>query len=130
MLNEITIMGRLVRDPEARQVQSGVSCCAFCVAVDRDFQKDGAEKQTDFIDCVAWRSTADFVQRYVEKGSMIVVSGRLESSKWTDKEGNKRVSWQVTAANVHFGESRRDRTPSVFAGDFQDLGADDGDIPF
>jgi len=109
MLNHIVIMGRLTRDPELRSTQSGVSVASFTVAVDRDFSgRDGGEKQTDFIDCVAWRSTGEFVSKYFHKGSMIVVSGRLQSRKWQDREGNNRTSWEITADNVYFGESRRD----------------------
>ena len=109
MLNHITIMGRLTRDPELRTTQSGVSVTSFTVAVDRDFGgRDGGERQTDFIDCVAWRSTGEFVSRYFHKGSMIVVSGRLQSRKWQDRDGNNRTSWEVNADNVYFGESRRD----------------------
>ena len=113
MLNHIVIMGRLTRDPELRTTQSGVSVTSFTVAVDRDFGgRDGGERQTDFIDCVAWRSTGEFVSRYFHKGSMIVVSGRLQSRKWQDREGNNRVSWEINADNVYFGESRRDSDPN------------------
>ena len=109
MLNHIVIMGRLTRDVELRSTQSGVSVASFTVAVDRDFAgRDGGERQTDFIDCVAWRQTGEFVNRYFRKGSMIVVSGRLQSRKWQDREGNNRTSWEVNADNVYFGESRRD----------------------
>ena len=109
MLNHITIMGRLTRDPELRTTQSGVSVTSFTVAVDRDFSgRDGGEKQTDFIDCVAWRSTGEFVSKYFHKGSMIVVAGRLQSRKWQDRDGNNRTSWEINADNVYFGESRRD----------------------
>ena len=109
MLNHITIMGRLTRDVELRSTQSGVSVASFTVAVDRDFgARDGGERQTDFIDCVAWRQTGEFVSKYFRKGSMIVVSGRLQSRKWQDREGNNRTSWEVNADNVYFGESRRD----------------------
>ncbi|MBQ2959887.1 MAG: single-stranded DNA-binding protein, partial [Oscillospiraceae bacterium] len=108
MLNHITIMGRLVRDPELRSTQSGTSVASFTVAVDRDFGgRDGGEKQTDFIDCVAWRQTGEFVSKYFRKGSMIVVSGRLQSRKWQDREGNNRTNWEVVADNVYFGESSR-----------------------
>jgi len=109
MLNHIVIMGRLTRDPELRTTQSGVSVTSFTVAVDRDFGgRDGGERQTDFVDCVAWRSTGEFVSKYFHKGSMIVVSGRLQSRKWQDREGNNRVSWEINADNVYFGESRRE----------------------
>lgn len=106
MLNHIVIMGRLVKDPEIRKTQSGVSVASFTVAVDRDF-KNGDEKLTDFIDCSAWRGTADFIGKYFGKGRMIVVDGQLNSRKWTDKEGNKRVSWEVQAQNVYFADSKR-----------------------
>ena len=107
MLNHIVIMGRLTRDPELRSTQSGVSVASFTVAVDRDFGgRDGGEKQTDFIDCVAWRQTGEFVSKYFHKGSMIVVSGRLQSRKWQDREGNNRTNWEIQADNVYFGESR------------------------
>ena len=109
MLNHIDIMGRLVRDPELRSTQSGVSVASFTVAVDRDFGgRDGGDKQTDFIDCVAWRQTGEFVSKYFRKGSMIVVSGRLQSRKWQDREGNNRTNWEVNADNVYFGERRRE----------------------
>ena len=111
MLNTITIMGRLTADPELRRTGSGVAVASFCVAVDRDFaSKDSNEKETDFIDCVAWRSTGEFVSKYFTKGSMIVVSGRLQIRGWTDKEGNKRRSAEIVANNVYFGESKRGST--------------------
>ena len=109
MLNHITIMGRLTRDPELRRTGSGVAVASFTVAVDRDFSpKDGGEKETDFIDCVAWRQTGEFVSKYFTKGRMAVVSGRLQIRSWTDKDGNKRRSAEVVADNVYFGDSRRD----------------------
>ena len=109
MLNHIVIMGRLTRDVELRTTQSGVNVASFTVAVDRDFGgRDGGERQTDFIDCVAWRQTGEFVSKYFRKGSMIVVSGRLQSRKWQDRDGNNRTSWEINADNVYFGESRRD----------------------
>ena len=108
MLNHITIMGRLTRDPELRRTGSGIAVASFTVAVDRDFGgRDGGEKETDFIDCVAWRQTGEFVSKYFTKGSMIVVSGRLQIRSWTDKEGNKRRTAEVVADNVYFGESKR-----------------------
>lgn len=108
MLNHITIMGRLVRDPELRRTGSGIAVTSFTVAVDRDFGgRDGGEKETDFIDCVAWRQTGEFVSKYFTKGSMIVVSGRLQIRNWNDKDGNKRRSAEVVADNVYFGESKR-----------------------
>ena len=109
MLNHITIMGRLTRDPELRRTGSGIAVASFTVAVDRDFSpKDGGEKETDFIDCVAWRQTGEFVSKYFTKGRMAVVSGRLQIRGWTDKDGNKRRTAEVVADNVYFGDSKRD----------------------
>ena len=157
MLNQITIMGRLTRDPELRYTQSNTPVATFRVAVDRDYTpRDGGERQTDFIDCVAWRSTGEFVSKYFQKGSMAVVSGRLQMREWTDKEGNRRTTAEVVADNVYFGESKRSRDESGFggnssysgnagnsgyssrpsapassAGAFSDLSSDDdGDLPF
>jgi len=108
MLNHIVIMGRLTRDPELRRTGSGIAVASFTVAVDRDFGgRDGGEKETDFIDCVAWRSTGEFVSKYFTKGSMIVVSGRLQIRSWTDKDSNKRRTAEVVADNCYFGESKR-----------------------
>ena len=108
MLNHIVIMGRLTRDPELRRTSSGIAVASFTVAVDRDFGgRDGGEKETDFIDCVAWRQTGEFVSKYFTKGSMIVVSGRLQIRNWNDKDGNKRRNAEVVADNVYFGESKR-----------------------
>ena len=108
MLNHITLMGRLVRDPELRRTGTGVAVASFTVAVDRDFAgRESGERETDFIDCVAWRNTGEFVSKYFTKGSMIVVSGRLQIRGWTDKEGNKRRTAEVVADNVYFGESKR-----------------------
>jgi len=109
MLNHITIMGRLTRDPELRRTGSGIAVASFTVAVDRDFGgRDGGEKETDFIDCVAWRQTGEFVSKYFSKGRMIVVSGRLQIRSWTDKDGNKRRTAEVVADNCYFGDSKRD----------------------
>ena len=108
MLNHITIMGRLTRDPELRYTQSQTPVASFTLAVDRDFgNRDGGEKQTDFIVCVAWRQTAEFVSKYFTKGSMAVVSGRLQIRDWTDRDGGKRRSAEVVVDNMYFGESRR-----------------------
>ena len=109
MLNHIVIMGRLARDPELRRTGSGVAVTSFRLAVDRDFApKDGGERETDWIDCVAWRQTGEFVSKYFTKGRMAVVSGRLQIRNWTDKDGNKRSSAEVVADNVYFGDSKRD----------------------
>jgi single-strand DNA-binding protein len=109
MLNHITIMGRLTRDPEKRTTGSGVVCTNFTVAVDRDFGKnENGEKETDFIDVVAWRQTGEFVSKYFSKGRMAVVSGRLQIRSWTDKDGNKRRSAEIVSDNVYFGDSKND----------------------
>lgn len=126
MLNTITIMGRLTRDPELRYTQSNTPVASFTLAVDRDF----GEKQTDFIDCVAWRGTGEFVDKYFSKGSMAIVSGRLQIRSWTDDNGNKRRSAEVVAEHVYFGESkRREASADISAADFEDLD-DDGELPF
>ncbi|MBE6957735.1 MAG: single-stranded DNA-binding protein [Ruminococcaceae bacterium] len=108
MLNHIVIMGRLTRDPELRRTGSGVAVASFTVAVDRDFGKnENGEKETDFIDCVAWRQTGEFVSKYFAKGSMAVVSGRLQIRSWKDKDGNNRRTAEIVADNVYFGDSKR-----------------------
>lgn len=145
MLNHISLMGRLVRDPELRRTQSGVAVVSFRIAVDRDFgtQPDGS-KETDFIDIVAWRNTAEFVSKYFSKGRMAVVSGRLQMRNWTDNNGQKRISAEVVADNVYFGDSKpKDGTNSAvpadaaapagapaMAGDFAMLEGDDSELPF
>ena len=141
MLNHITIMGRLTRDPEMRSTQSGVSVASFTLAVDRDFGgRDGAEKQTDFIDCTAWRHTAEFVSKYFSKGRMAVVSGRLQIDNYTDNDGNKRKSAKVVADNIYFGDSKKDSatgsqsdeaasfTPAPSG--FVPVDVDSGELPF
>lgn len=108
MLNHITIMGRLTRDPELRRTGSGIAVASFTLAVDRDFApRDGGERETDFIDCVAWRQTGEFVSKYFTKGRMAVVSGRLQIRSWNDKDGNKRRTAEIVADNVYFGDSKR-----------------------
>lgn len=111
MLNHIVIMGRLTREPELRRTGSGVAVASFTVAVERDFAQDG-KKETDFIDCVAWRNTGEFVSKYFTKGSMIAVSGRLQIRNWNDKEGNKRKSAEVVADNCYFGSTKKDSDSS------------------
>lgn len=157
MLNHIIIMGRLTRDPELRRTGNGTAVASFSLAVDRDFApRDGGERETDFIDCVAWRQTGEFVSKYFTKGRMAVVSGRLQIRNWTDKEGNKRRSAEVVADNVYFGDSKRDSDggssyapggyggnsyssaptggytapPSAPASDFAMLEDDDAQLPF
>ena len=148
MLNHIVLMGRLTRDPELRYTQSQTPVASFSLAVDRDFGR-GEEKQTDFIDCVAWRQTGEFVSKYFQKGSMAVVSGRLQIRDWTDRDGNKRRSAEVVADNVYFGDSKRDgagdygapaysapmggrasAAPMDSHSDFAEIGEEDGDLPF
>ena len=109
MLNHIVIMGRLTRDPELRRTGSGIAVASFTLAVDRDFGKnENGERETDFIDCVAWRQTGEFVSKYFTKGRMAVVAGRLQIRSWNDKDGNKRRTAEVVADNVYFGDSKRD----------------------
>lgn len=108
MLNHIFIMGRLTRDPELRYTQSQLPVASFTLAVDRDFKSDNGERGVDFIDCVAWRKTAEFVNSYFRKGSMAVASGRLQLRDWQDRDGNKRRSAEVVVDNIYFGESKRD----------------------
>ena len=112
MFNHIAIMGRLTRDPELRRTDSGIAVASFTLAVDRDKAPEGQDKETDFIDCVAWRGTAEFVSKWFTKGSMAVVSGRLQIRNWTDKEGGKRRSAEVVADHVYFGESKKDSQSS------------------
>lgn len=107
MLNTIIIQGRIVRDPELRRTGNGIAVASFTVAVDRDFAQDG-KKETDFIDCVAWRQTGEFVSKYFKKGNMIVVKGRLQIRNWNDKDGNKRKTAEVVADNCYFGSTKND----------------------
>ena len=148
MLNHITLMGRLVRDPEQRRTGTGIAVASFRIAVDRDYApKDGGERKADFIDCVAWRQTGEFISKYFAKGRMIIVDGRLEMRDWTDKEGNKRTSAEVIVDNAYFGDSKRDgdngssyagnsfgsntySAPSSPASDFAMLDDDDAQLPF
>lgn len=155
MLNTITIAGRLTRDVELRRTAAGVAVANFTVAVDRDYATDG-NRETDFIDCVAWRQTGEFVSKYFSKGKMIIVSGRLEIRSWTDKDGNKRRTAEINATNCYFGESKREggdtaggmRTVTgtvdspfaqayeqagltpTYTSDFAMLDDDDGQLPF
>ncbi len=149
MLNKIVIMGRLTRDPELRRTQSGTAVTSFSIACDRDFKSQNGEKETDFIDVVAWRNTAEFVSKYFAKGRMAVVEGRLQIRDWTDREGGKRRSAEVVADNVYFGDSRpKEGTesqeqeppappsggfgdlPPGFEPNFAEIGEEDGNLPF
>lgn len=151
MLNHIVVMGRLTRDPELRHTQAGTAVASFCLAVDRDYKDKETDKRgTDFINCVAWRSTGEFVSKYFAKGRMAVVEGRLQLRAWQDKERNRRVSTEILVSNVYFGDSKpkddgsaggkakagKDddfQLPEGFGtgGDsFAELADDDGDLPF
>ncbi|MBP1737592.1 MAG: Single-stranded D-binding protein [Oscillospiraceae bacterium] len=150
MLNRIILQGRLTADPELRQTPAGVSVASFALAVDRDFKnKESGEKETDFINCVAWRGTGEFVSRYFTKGSLAVVEGRLQMRRYTDRDGNKRIAAEVVADNVYFGGSKKDseggaygQAPAAYstgssgyaaapgADQFAELSDDDGDLPF
>ena len=148
-MNQVVLMGRLTRDPELRRTQSGTAVASFTLAVDRGFTpRDGGERQTDFIDCVAWRNTGEFVSKYFVKGQMMAVTGRLQIRDWTDKDGNKRRSAEVVVDNAYFTESKKSRDAAGFASaparndydsgysapvtgsDFAELDEDDGDLPF
>ena len=144
MLNHITIMGRLTRDPELRRTGSGVAVASFTVAVDRDFaDKNTGDRETDFIDCVAWRGTGEFVNRNFSKGSLIVVSGRFQIRSWNDNDGNKRRTAEVVADNVYFGGSKNSgehtyeytyAAPAMYSSagmsDYAMLEDDDAQLPF
>jgi len=130
MLNHITIMGRLTRDPELRYTQSQTPVASFTLAVDRDFaSRDGGERQTDFIDCVAWRQSAEFVNKYFSKGSMAVVAGRLQIRDWNDRDGNKRRSAEVVADSVYFADSKKSREGGAEYAPRQSYGSSFSDIP-
>ena len=131
MLNHVVLMGRLTREPELKQTGSGINVARFSLAVERDYKTQGGEKQTDFIDCVAWRNTAEFVSKYFTKGRMAVVSGSLQIRDWTDKDGNKRRSAEVQADNVYFGDSKRDgAAPVTAAGEQYPISDDESELPF
>ena len=139
MLNKIIIMGRLTRDPELRRTGSGTAVTSFSLACDRDFKSQSGEKETDFIEVVAWKNTAEFVSKYFSKGRMAVVEGCLQIRDWTDKDGNKRRSAEVVADNVYFAGNRRPdgndtATPQYAAesaaGGFSEVSEDDGMLPF
>ena len=147
-MNQVVLMGRLTRDPELRHTGTGTAVASFTLAVDRGYaSRDSGERQTDFIDIVAWRNTAEFVSKYFVKGQMAAVMGRLQIRDWTDKDGNKRRSAEVVADNIYFTESKKSReaagfqaparndydsgyTAPVTGSDFSELDEDDGDLPF
>jgi len=146
MLNVVALMGRMVKDPELRTTQSGISVTSFTLAVDRSYVEQGEERQADFIDVVAWRGTAEFVCKYFRKGQLAAVQGSIQTRNYTDKDGNKRKAFEVVADNVHFAEPKRDdnpntgnkitystagKAPDVNAGsdDFEEMPSDE-DLPF
>ena len=141
MLNKIIIMGRLTRDPELRRTGSGTAVTSFSLACDRDFKSQSGDKETDFIEVVAWKNTAEFVSKYFGKGRMAVVDGRLQIRDWTDKAGNKRTTAEVVADNVYFADSKRSESDdnqkenfNALSGrvsdDFVPASEEDGELPF
>ena len=141
MLNHITVMGRMTRDPETRYTRNNTPVCSFTLAVERDRKNEDGSRTTDFIDCVAWRSTAEFISKYFRKGSMAVAAGRLQLRDWTDKDGNKRRQAEILCENVYFGESKStggcldqygyDNEGQKYGeSPFNEIGDEDGELPF
>lgn len=141
MLNHITVMGRMTRDPETRYTRSQTPVCSFTLAVERDRKNEDGSRTTDFIDCVAWRSTAEFISKYFRKGSMAVAAGRLQLRDWTDKDGNKQRQAEILCENVYFGESKStgggldqygyDNEGQKYGeSPFNEIGDEDGELPF
>ena len=141
MLNKIIIMGRLTIDPELRRTGSGTAVTSFSLACDRDFKSQSGEKETDFIEVVAWKNTAEFASKYFSKGRMAVVEGRLQIRDWTDKAGNKRTTAEVVADNVYFADSKRSESndnqrenfnalSGRLSDDFVPISEEDGELPF
>lgn len=137
MLNRIIIMGRMTRDPELRRTQSGNAVTSFSLAVERDIKNQNGEKETDFIDVVAWKNTAEFVSRYFSKGRMVVVEGRLQMRDWKDQNGNNRRTAEVVADSVYFGDSKREESyaerneaPAVDSSAQITEEQEDGELPF
>ena len=141
MLNKVVIMGRLTKDPELRRTGSGTAVTSFSLACDRDFKSQSGDKETDFIEVVSWKNTAEFVSKYFGKGRMVVVDGRLQIRDWTDKAGNRRTTAEVVADNVYFADSKRSESndnqrenfnalSGRMSDDFVPISEDGGDIPF
>ena len=141
MLNHITVMGRMTRDPETRYTRNNTPVCSFTLAVERDRKNEDGSRETDFINCVAWRSTAEFISKYFRKGSMAVAAGRLQLRDWTDKDGNKRRQAEILCENVYFGESKStgggldqhgydDEGQKYGESPFNEIGDEDGELPF
>ena len=131
MLNKCFLLGRMTKDPEIRRTNGGTAVTSFTLAVDRDFKTNG-EKETDFIEVVAWRNTAEFVSKYFSKGRMAIVEGRLQIRDWTDKNGNKRRTAEVVADNVYFGDSKKEnkQEPEYKQADLSEISEEDGELPF
>ena len=149
MLNKIFLQGRLVADPELKNTQNGTAVTSFRIAVDRDYKNQNGDRETDFINIVAWRGTAEFISKYFSKGRMIIVDGRLQIREYTDRDGNRRYVSEVLVSNAYFGDSRRDDQSSQYGGNdssywnapadagevpntsgFEELDDDDGELPF
>ena len=139
MLNKVVIMGRMVRDPELRRTANGVAVTSFTLAVDRDYVPQGQERESDFIDCVAWRNTGEFVDKHFSKGRMAVVFGSLQFRKWTDKDGNKRKAAEINVENVYFADSKRSENSTAgetenvsqnIPDNFEAIEDDDAQLPF
>lgn len=132
MLNKGILMGRLTRDPELRHTQSGTAVCSFTLAIDRDRKDANGEKQTDFIDCVAWHKQAEFVAQWFSKGMMAIVVGRIQSRKWQDQNGNNRTAIEINCEDVSFGETKKNRDSNSGRqnSDFADMPEEDSDVPF
>lgn len=132
MLNKIVAMGRLTSDPELKTTGSGTSVCSFTLACDRDYKGKDAERETDWLDCTAWRGTAEFISKYFAKGRMMVVEGRLQTRSYEDKNGNKRKATEIVVDNAYFGDSKRDADTHTHTdnGEFAEIGEEDGELPF
>lgn len=130
MLNHVVLAGRLTADPELRRTQSGIAVASFNLAVDQDYKSQDGERGVDFIPIVAWRNTAEFAEKYLEKGQMAIVSGRLTSRRYEDKNGNKRTAYEVVANSIYFAGSKPKSEPDAAPQTFDDLPDDDGDLPF
>ena len=134
MLNHVVIMGRMTHEPELKRTNSGIAVTSFTLSVDRDFRSQSGEKETDFIDCVAWKGTAEFVSKYFHKGRMAVVEGRWQNRDWTDKDGSRRRSAEVVANSVYFADSKKedggDQKPFGSSGQSKEIPKEDGELPF
>ncbi len=128
MLNKVILMGRFTRDPELRSTPQGVSTCAFSIAVDRNFVRPGEERKADFINCVAWRQTAEFISKYFRKGSMVALEGSIQTRSWDDTDGKKRYATEVIVNQVYFAESKRDSQPDAIGSDAY-ASSDFGSLP-